>query len=105
MKKFDIEARVATRASLRRFRAESALNAILDAIGDALVGGEIVTFAGFGTLSTQTRPARDAIHASANPLTCSPPPHRRSRPAKTFATLSTGGETERPDALALFSMQ
>ena len=105
MKKFEIEARAATRAFLPGFRAESARNAILEAIGDALVGGEIVTFAGFGTLATQIRPARDAIRASANPSTSSPPPHRRSRPAKTFATLSTGSETERPDALAPFSMQ
>ena len=97
MKKSDIVARVATRASLPRFRAESALNAILEAIGDALARGETVTFAGFGTFSTRTRTARrDAIRAPANQSKSPPPPRRRSRPARPFETLSTGGETERP---------
>ena len=106
MKKSDIVARVATRASLPRFRAESALNAILEAIGDTLARGETVTFAGFGTFSTRTRTARrDAIRAPANQSKSPPPPRRRSRPARPFETLSTGGETELPDPPAPFSMQ
>ena len=62
MKKSDLSSHVATRASLSRASADSVVDIVFTAIGDALAGGETVTIAGFGTFSARTRPARQGRH-------------------------------------------
>ena len=58
MKKSDISAHVANQASLTKSAADGAVNAVFDAISDALAKEDTVTIAGFGTFSTKRRPAR-----------------------------------------------
>ena len=58
MKKSDLSAVVAAEASLSRADAETAVNAVLGSIGDALAKGETVSIAGFGTFTVKDRPAR-----------------------------------------------
>lgn len=58
MRKSDIAAHVAGEASLSKAQAESAVNAVFEAIGEALGNGDTVTVTGFGTFSTKSRPAR-----------------------------------------------
>ena len=58
MKKSDLSALVAAEASLSRADAETAVNAVLGSIGDALAKEETVSIAGFGTFSVKSRPAR-----------------------------------------------
>ena len=58
MKKSDLSARVAAEVSLSKADAESAVNAVLGSIGDALAKEETVSIAGFGTFSVKDRPAR-----------------------------------------------
>ena len=58
MKKSDLSALVAGEASLSKADAESAVNAMLGSIGDALAKGETVSIARFGTFSVKDRPAR-----------------------------------------------
>ena len=54
MKKSDLSARAAAaEASLSRADAETAVNAVLGSIGDALAKGETVSIAGFGTFSVK----------------------------------------------------
>ena len=58
MKKPDIAGRLADRTGLSRSAAGNAVEAVFEAIGEALVNGEDVRIAGFGTFATKTRPAR-----------------------------------------------
>ena len=58
MKKSELACEVATRASLSRAQADSAVNGVFSAIGEALANGESVVIAGFGTFATKTRAAR-----------------------------------------------
>ena len=58
MRKTDIVARVAGRASLTKAQAKSAVNAVFDVIRDALANGDTVSVTGFGRFSTKSRPAR-----------------------------------------------
>ena len=58
VRKSDLSARVAAEASLSRADADTAVNAVLGSIGDALAKGETVNIAGFGTFSVKDRPAR-----------------------------------------------
>lgn len=58
MKKSDLSAHVASQVSLTKSTAESAVNAVFDAIGDALAREETVSIAGFGTFTTKRRPSR-----------------------------------------------
>ena len=58
VQKSDLSARVAAEASQSRADAETAVNAVLGSIGDALARGEMVSIAGFGTFSVKDRPAR-----------------------------------------------
>ena len=58
MKKSDIAAQVADKTSVSKADAESAVNALLGAITDALARGESVSIAGFGTFSVKERAAR-----------------------------------------------
>ena len=58
MRKPDIAARAAEPDSLSKAEAERAVNVLLKAIRGALASGETVSLAGFGTLSTRSRAAR-----------------------------------------------
>ena len=58
MKKSDIAAHVARHASLSKATAESAVNAVFEAVEDALARGDKVTLRGFGTFATKSREAR-----------------------------------------------
>ena len=58
LKKSDLFTSVAAEASLSRADAETAVNAVLGSIGDALAKGEMVSIAGFGTFTVKVRPAR-----------------------------------------------
>ena len=58
VKKSDLSARVAAEASLSKADAETAVNAVLASIGDALAKGETVSIAGFGIFSVKDRPAQ-----------------------------------------------
>ena len=58
MNKAAVAARVAAQTSLSRADADSAVSGVFSAIADALVGGETVTIAGFGTFLTKSRSAR-----------------------------------------------
>ena len=58
MRKPDIAAYVAEQDSLSQAEAERAVNALLEAIRDALASGEKVSLPGFGTFSTKSRAAR-----------------------------------------------
>ncbi len=58
MRKSDIAAHVADRVSLKKAQAEGAVDAVFEAIRDALANGDTVSVRGFGTFSTKSRPAR-----------------------------------------------
>ncbi len=58
MNKSDIDGRVANRAGVGRSGAGDAVDAVLEAIGEALARGEDVRIVGFGTFGTRSRPAR-----------------------------------------------
>ena len=58
MNKSDIAGRVAGRAGVGRSAAGEAVDAVFEAIGEALARGEDVRIAGFGTFGTRSRPAR-----------------------------------------------
>ena len=58
MRKSDIAAHVAGRVSLKKGQAEGAVDAVFEAIRDALADGDTVSVRGFGTFSTKSRPAR-----------------------------------------------
>ena len=56
--KSDIAGRVAGRAGVGRSAAGDAVDAVFEAIAEALARGEDVRVAGFGTFGTRSRPAR-----------------------------------------------
>ena len=58
MKKSDIAGRVADRIGLSQSAAGNAVDAVFEAVGEALANGEEVRIAGFGTFGTRIRPAR-----------------------------------------------
>ncbi len=58
MNKSDIADRVAGRAGVGKSAAGDAVDAVFEAIAEALTGGEDVRVAGFGTFGTRSRPAR-----------------------------------------------
>ena len=58
MKKSELVSQVAAQGSLSKAQADSAVDAVFSAIGDALASGESVTISGFGTFTTKTRVAR-----------------------------------------------
>ncbi len=65
MNKGDLINKVAEQAGLSKAQAESAVNAMLDGIADALKAGDSAAFIGFGTFSVSHRAAR----AGRNPQT------------------------------------
>ena len=58
MKGSDLAGRVATEVSLSKADAEVAVNAVLEAISDALARGESLSMAGSWTVSVKHRAAR-----------------------------------------------
>ena len=58
MKKSDLTSGVAVEATLSRVAAGGAVKAVFSTTSEALANGETVRIAGFGTLSTKTRAAR-----------------------------------------------
>ena len=58
MKKSDIAGRVADRIGLSQSAAGYAVDAVFEAVGEALANGEEVRIAGFGTFGARNRPAR-----------------------------------------------
>lgn len=58
MNKVDLVNKVVEKSGLKKKDAEIAVNAILDAISDALAEGDKVQLIGFGTFETRRRKAR-----------------------------------------------
>lgn len=58
MKKSEFVALVADRTGLSKKDTEKTMDAIFEAIGDALVSGDKVQFGGFGSFETKQRAAR-----------------------------------------------
>ena len=58
MKKSDIADRVADRTGVSRQVARNAVDAVFEAMGEALANAEEVRVSGFGTFGTRSRPAR-----------------------------------------------
>ena len=58
MSKSEIAGRVADRIGLSRSAAGDAVDAVFEAVGEALANGEEVRIVGFGTFGTRNRPAR-----------------------------------------------
>ena len=58
MKKSNIAGRVADRIGLSRSGAGNAVDAVFEAVGEALANGEEVRIVEFGTFTTKSRPAR-----------------------------------------------
>ena len=85
MKKSDLFASVAAEASLSRADAETAVNAVLGSIGDALANGETVNIVEFGSFSVKDRPARQGRNprneGARDPLLVSQAPSILDRPA------------------------
>ncbi len=68
MLKKDVVNAVAASAGLTKRQAAAAVEAMLDAIREALANGESVMFTGFGKFDVRTRSARQGI----NPQTLQP---------------------------------
>ena len=62
MTKQEFVDKVADRAQLSKRDADKAVNAFLDAITEALRGGQEVAFTGFGKFSTSNRAARQGVN-------------------------------------------
>ena len=65
MNKTELIDAVAKKAELSKKDAEKAINAVMDAVKDALAEGDKVQLVGFGTFEVKERAAREGI----NPLT------------------------------------
>lgn len=62
MNKADLVAKIAENASMTKKDAESALNAVILSIEEALIAGEKISLVGFGTFEVTERAARDGIN-------------------------------------------
>lgn len=62
MNKTELIAAVAQKAELSKKDAEKALNAVTDAVKEALANGEKVQLVGFGTFEVKERAARTGIN-------------------------------------------
>ena len=58
MNKAELASHVAAETSVPKAKADSVVNAVFAAIGEALARGEKVTIAGFGSFGTRSRSAR-----------------------------------------------
>ena len=99
MNKAELSARLVARTSISKPGADAAVGAVLSTIADALAGGGGVAIAGFGILSTKSRPARQGRNPRTGEIIAIPPQSRRpSRPARPFVTPSpsrSGGRVVR----------
>ncbi len=59
MNKTELVAKIAEKSALSKKDAEKALAAFVDAVEEAVAGGESVQLIGFGTFETRTRGARE----------------------------------------------
>ena len=64
MNKAGMVDRLAARTGLGKSAAKKAVDGVFAVIGDALVDGEEVRIAGFGTFGTRSRPARTGRNPS-----------------------------------------
>ena len=97
MNKTKLASSVATRTSVTRATADSAVAAVFATIAEALARGEKVSIAGFGTFATRSRLARQGRNPATGRASPSPlPRRRRSRPARRSAMRSTGNRGEAP---------
>ena len=62
MNKTQLVNAIAENAGLTKADAKKALDATLDAVANALVGGDKVALLGFGTFSVNERPARTGLN-------------------------------------------
>ena len=62
MNKSELSSRIASQTGLSGASANSAINAIFEAVQNALANGETVSLAGFGTFLTRDRAARQGRH-------------------------------------------
>ncbi len=83
MTKQEFVEKVASKSGLSKRDAQTAVDAMLDSITDALKGGNDVTFTGFGKFTTQRRAARMGV----NPRN---PSQKVSIPAATVPKFSAG---------------
>lgn len=58
MNKTDLIEKVAEATGIKKTEAKTQVEAVLAAIGDAIVGGEKVELAGFGNFTTKVNPAK-----------------------------------------------
>lgn len=76
MNKSELISRISVKSGLSRLNSERALNAAIESITVAMVKGDKVTVAGFGTFAVSDRPAR----VGRNPMTGNPldiPPSKK----------------------------
>ena len=64
MNKGDLVTKIAEKTGLSKQQSSDALNATIDAIGDALKQQDKVTLIGFGTFSVNHRPSREGRNPS-----------------------------------------
>ena len=62
MNKTELVITIAANAGLKKDNAKKALDATLQAVADALKGGDKVALLGFGTFAVTERPARTGIN-------------------------------------------
>ena len=86
MNKTELVSSLAAKAGLSKADSKKALDACVEAIVDALKGGDKVSLVGFGTFSVAKRPARQGI----NPLTKKP----LSIAAKKVAKFKAGSDLD-----------
>ena len=84
MNKTELIEKIAASANLSKADAKKALDATTEAIKDALAKGDKVQLVGFGTFSTNERPA----HEGRNPAT----KQKIQIPAKKVAKFKAGAE-------------
>lgn len=58
--------KVAEKSGLTKKDSEAALNAFIDAVGDALAGGDKVTITGFGSFEVKERAERQGRNPATN---------------------------------------
>ena len=86
MNKTELVSSIAAKAGLSKADSKKAFDACVEAIVDALKGGDKVSLVGFGTFSVAKRPARQGI----NPLTKKP----LSIAAKKVAKFKAGSDLD-----------
>ncbi len=87
MNKTDLTAAISEKTGLSKADSKKALDAVLEAITDAMKGGDKVAIVGFGTFSVSERPAREGI----NPRSM----EKITIAAKKLAKFKAGAELEK----------